>query len=584
MKTRHTSVILLLLALLFSVPLSAQKLTVESMKLDVTDVTGSLDENLVRDNNGNYGGLVRVYLAAPNATFEGSVLRQQQHSASEYWVVVAKGYYRLKVVVPGFQPLDVNFRDYNIKGIKSQHTYVLTINVPQLLQAGSVDDGKRYFVLNVNPKNATVLVDKQSQQVTNGQMSILLTKGDHEYSISAPGYSTEEGVVTIAGEKVTKSVQLKSARSTLKVSCSTQGAKIYVNDELRGTSPWTGELNSGEYRVEARLDGYRSCQESVTLGAREEKSISFPSLTAITGMLNVNYLPAESEVYIDGKKVGTSPDIFRNIAVGSRSVEIRKEGYEPLRKTVEVKENEQASLTGSLSANVSSIASASTNMSVAQEMKVENMILDPMDLTTYSPENMYMDNNGEYGGLVKVMLAAPNAKFEGWVLHQEQRNASEYWVFMAKGSNKLKVIVDGYLPMQVDFRDYKDCIIQSKLTYVLTIRSANLSAAQEMNVKSMVLDEVDATANDPKYECQDNNGEYGGLVKVRLAAPNAKFEGWVLHQEQRNAVEYWVFMAKGSRRVKVFAEGYLPLEVKFSDYGIDGIQSGRTYRLDIMLP
>ena len=360
MKTRHTSIILLLLALLFSVPLSAQKMTVESMKLDITDVTGSLAENLVPDNNGNYGGLVRVYLPAPNATFEGAVLRQQKHSASEYWVVVAKDYYRLKVVVPGFQPLDVNFRDYNITGIESQRTYVLTINVPQLLQAGPVDDGKRYFVLNVDPKNATVLVDKQSQQVTNGQMSILLTKGDHEYSISAPGYSTEEGVVTIAGEKVTKSVQLKSARSTLKVSCSTQGAKIYVNDELRGTSSWTGELNSGEYRVEARLEGYRSRQESVTLGAREEKSISFPSLSAITGMLNVNYLPAESEVYIDGKKVGTSPDIFRNIAVGSRTVEIRKEGYEPLRKTVEVKENEQASLTGSLTVVAASASQSSS--------------------------------------------------------------------------------------------------------------------------------------------------------------------------------------------------------------------------------
>ena len=62
-----------------------------------------------------------------------------------------------------------------------------------------------------------------------------------------------------------------------------------------------------------------------------------------------------------------------------------------------------------------------------------------IDQTANLSENLHKDNNGEYGGLVKVRLAAADAEFEGWVLKTQKHNASEYWVFMAKGSNKLTV-------------------------------------------------------------------------------------------------------------------------------------------------
>jgi tetratricopeptide (TPR) repeat protein len=48
--------------------------------------------------------------------------------------------------------------------------------------------------------------------------------------------------------------------------------------------------------------------------------------------------------------------------------------------------------------------------------------------------------------------------------------------------------------------------------------------------------------------------------------------------------EYWVWMAKGSKRIKIHASGYLPLEVNFfDDYGIK-VESKRTYELVLTLP
>ena len=360
MKTRDKSIIiLLLLSLILAIPIKAQEMMVKSMKLDVTDVTGSLAENLVRDNNGNYGGLVRVYLTAPGATFEGAVLRQQKHSSSEYWVVVAKDYYRLKVVAPGFQPLDVNFRDYGITGIEPQRTYVLAINVPQLVQTGPVDDGMRYLAMTVEPKNSTVYVDKVQCEVLDGEVSVYLPMGPHTYSVSAPGYATQEGSVNLTDNTPTQEVRLVSTRATLRVECPTTGAQVFIGGQQKGTAPWSGPLYAGNYKVEVRLDGYHPQQQSVTLSEKENRTLTFPSLQQMLGSLNVNYRPLGSEVLVDGKQVGTSPNVFRDIAVGSRSVEIRKQGYETKTQTVTIKENEQASLTGTLTALSTSVSQSS---------------------------------------------------------------------------------------------------------------------------------------------------------------------------------------------------------------------------------
>ena len=338
----------------------SQELSVKSMKLDVTDVTGSLAENLVQDNNGNYGGLVRVYLAASGATFEGSILRQTKHNASEYWLVMAKGYYRLKVVVPGFQPLDVNFRDYGITGIEQQRTYVLSISVPQRAQTGPVDDGMRYLKMKVEPKGSTVFVDGKQREVVDGELSVYLPMGRHAYSVSAPGYATQEGTVDLADNTPTQQVRLVSTRATLRVECPTAGAEVVVGGQRRGTVPWSGSLDAANYKVEVRLDGYRPQQQSVTLSEKESRTLTFTALQQMVGLLNVNYRPLDAEVQLDGRSIGTSPNIFRNIPVGSHRVEIRKAGYQSSTQSVTINENKQTDLSGSLTANTAQSAVGSS--------------------------------------------------------------------------------------------------------------------------------------------------------------------------------------------------------------------------------
>ena len=382
METQHKSIFLLLLALLLSIPLSAQKMTVESMVHTPLDQTANLSENIVYDFNGVACGVVKVMLAASGATFGGGWVKQEKlYRPSEYWVWMAKGADNLQVNVPGYLPLKVNFRDYENCIIQSLHTYVLTITLP-VIGDGPVDDGMRYLAMTVEPKNSTVLVDGNPQVVdVNGEVSVLLPKGSHSYQVLAPGYATKEGTVELGDDNKPLSIILSSTQATLRVECATKGAVVFVNGQQKGTVPWSGTLSEGSYQVEARLAGYRSQKQSITVAQKENRTLTIPALQMIAGRLNVDCRPIGSDVYVDGKKVGTTPNIFRNIPVGNRSVEIRKDGYEPLRKTIEIKENEQSTLTGALTAVSNSASSSSSTNSSSSSSNKETFSVNGVSFT-----------------------------------------------------------------------------------------------------------------------------------------------------------------------------------------------------------
>lgn len=101
--------------------------------------------------------------------------------------------------------------------------------------------------------------------------------------------------------------------------------------------------------------------------------------------------------------------------------------------------------------------------------------------------------------------------------------------------------------------------------------------AQKLNVESFVAKTNDITARTQSR--QDINGNDCALVKVRLAAENASFSGNVVGDVAYDKSEYFVYMPQGSKRLTIKLEGYLPLEVSFSEYGIKSLESKVVYQL-----
>jgi len=365
--------ILFIITCLFCSNLFAQKLTVETMTALPIDLSASQHER--KDLNGRPCALVKVQLAAVGAQFEGNVVGSVDYKTNEYWVYMTEGSYMLSVKHPSFVPLSVNFRDYGINGVQGKATYRLTLMMPQ---AGSmnVDDGLRYLVMTVEPVTATVYIDDELQPVENGTVTRLLSMGNHRYRVEAPAYESKSGTFTIGNEKLSLPVTLQSNMATLSISAATQGTQIYVNDQLRGTSSWTGSLPAGTYRIEGRLQGYRNHRQNITLAQRDHQQITIPALQAIVGNLNVNFQPTHAEVWLDGSKIGTSPDIFRDIMVGSHNVELRASGYTSKQERITIEEGKTAILSGALERQVSAASQSSSVSSSAFGSAIETITVN----------------------------------------------------------------------------------------------------------------------------------------------------------------------------------------------------------------
>ena len=106
--------------------------------------------------------------------------------------------------------------------------------------------------------------------------------------------------------------------------------------------------------------------------------------------------------------------------------------------------------------------------------------------------------------------------------------------------------------------------------------------AQEMSVKSFEEKTYDLSAStQPRL---DGNDVPCALVKVQMAAAGAEFSGNVVGDCAFKLNEYRVYMEKGSKRMTIYHQNYLPLEVTFADFGITSLESKMTYVMVVTLP
>ena len=110
----------------------------------------------------------------------------------------------------------------------------------------------------------------------------------------------------------------------------------------------------------------------------------------------------------------------------------------------------------------------------------------------------------------------------------------------------------------------------------------NTAVAQKLSVESFALAPTDITAQTEGRK--DLNGDACALVKISFVGDVADVEGNVIKPLVRRNNETWAFMTQESRQMKVVTKDYLPLMVTFGDYGIEKLQSNRTYVLTLTKP
>ena len=166
-----------------------------------------------------------------------------------------------------------------------------------------------------------------------------LASGEHRVMVVKEMYQTLNSTITISdGETFNYTPTLSADFATVTFDAGAE-CDIYVNDVLKGKSPWTGELATGAYIVEARKEGHRSTTLSPSISATPAKqSYKLDAPSPIMGSINVVSSPALGEVYVDGKFVGETP-LMHNLLIGKHEITIKREGYVAIKQNVTIVES-----------------------------------------------------------------------------------------------------------------------------------------------------------------------------------------------------------------------------------------------------
>ena len=190
------------------------------------------------------------------------------------------------------------------------------------------------------PSGAQVYIDGDYKPAgTTPFTTERLPKGSHTLQFKLGSYKplTEKVVISGDGSVQTKAVAL--APNFAEVSVSVPGeAEIFINEESKGTGKWSGRLNTGMYTIEARKVSHYPTKRTVEVKAGENQQIVLQSPVPRYGSININTQPIGATVSVDGRVLGESPNIFKDVLIGTHTLAVSKEGYATKTSTITVEE------------------------------------------------------------------------------------------------------------------------------------------------------------------------------------------------------------------------------------------------------
>ncbi len=110
----------------------------------------------------------------------------------------------------------------------------------------------------------------------------------------------------------------------------------------------------------------------------------------------------------------------------------------------------------------------------------------------------------------------------------------------------------------------------------------SVCAQHEIKVSSFkeLLSDLSASTN-RRY---DLNDDACALVKVQYPMPNATFEGNIIGDVEFRNNEYWVYVSKGTKRIKIHLPSAPTIQLEFVDFDIPQAESNVTYIVEFKFP
>ena len=319
----------------------SQSISVSSFKLLDTDLTANTAGTMELDQNGETAALIKVVTTQTGFTFDGGALGivKTVQKPSEIWVYIPRGLKKISISHPQLGML----RDYYLNvPIEAARTYEMILVAGEVQTVVKQARTSQYVVFQLTPPDAVVELNGELLKTEGGVASKMMKFGTYNYRVQAPDYLLEAGSVTVDDPNNKKVVNISLKPNFAKVTINVDNnAEIWVNGEKKGEGSWSGNLGAGTYELEAKKQGHRSTTTTQDfIVTSEPQIVKLQSPTPIFGEADINSSPGMADIFIDGKKVGQTPQLISNLIVGNHSIRLEKKGYKSESKTIDIKEGE----------------------------------------------------------------------------------------------------------------------------------------------------------------------------------------------------------------------------------------------------
>ena len=263
---------------------------------------------------------------------------------------------------------DVMVGEHRLKVCYSNidHEQKIVVNKNSISFRHNVDTAAsepQFVVFTVEPQSAVVIINNQHYTLTDGAMNVVLDRGTYNYTVTAAGYHPQSGTFSVAGSKVSKNITLTADSATITLTAP-DNAEIWINGVKKGTSSWSGTLNSGTYIFEARKAGHKSATLSKHITSAElRQSYTLPAPTPIVGSIIISGTPINADVTLDGKAVGQLPLKLNDILVGEHTIVVSKSGYETYTQSITIAEGKTTTINATLTKQVAQVPNTPSSSS-----------------------------------------------------------------------------------------------------------------------------------------------------------------------------------------------------------------------------
>ena len=196
--------------------------------------------------------------------------------------------------------------------------------------------------INTTPEKAVVTI--RGKEIGETPVKLKVKPGTYLVKLSLPGYKNSwQKIEMKLGDQQNLTFPLEKETASVMITSAPDSAAVKFQGKNLGNTPVViRDLPHGTYTAELSRHGFNPQTVTWQIDSPLPQLVR-GSLDSNLGTLIIDSVPANAEVIMDGKSIGRTP--FRdNVEEGRHEIELRRDGYISLKRSVHVRSKSIAKL------------------------------------------------------------------------------------------------------------------------------------------------------------------------------------------------------------------------------------------------